>query len=419
VDPDRQDTIQYAPEFLPDGTHFLYTARSTDQRNSAVLVGSIDPKPEAQSRTALVRSFWGAQYASSAEAGAGYVLFMRDDTLMAQPMDLRRLVTTGQAVPVAEHIEDGRAFSVSGNGVLVFQQQSTKARLTWFDREGAAAGTIGDLDFFRTLALSRDGTRALLATGPFEQASNLWLLDLAHGLRTRIGLSSASEDEPVWTPAGDRVIFASNRGGGNFDLYQQAVNSAGAAEVLCQSAQDKLPLSCSRDGRYLLYSVNSRSTGSDIWLLPLEGPRKPLPFLQTEADKASARFSPDSRWVAYTSNESGRNEIYVRSFSMKPGVLAVESGDKHLISDSGGVSPRWRGDGRELYYLRAADQMLMAVEIAGESGFRAGHPHAIGAAITRAWDAAPDGKSFLATVLANPKPQPYTVVLNWQATLKR
>jgi eukaryotic-like serine/threonine-protein kinase len=434
VDPARQDTIQYSPRFLPDGTHFLYTRRSTDERNSDVLIGSIDAKPEAQSSAPLVKSFWGAHYSPSGDPNSGYVLFMRDSTLMAQPMDPRRLVTTGQAVPVAEHIDDGRAFSVSGSGVLVFQSQSLTSRLTWFDREGKEVATVGNPDFFRWVRVSPDGTRAVLASGAFGTASNLWMLDLSSGLRTRFGLSTANEQNPIWTPAGDRVIFASNRAGGKFDLYQQPVNGAGTAEIIYQSAEDKWPSSCSPDGRFLLYVVSSRATGFDIWLLPLDGTRTPLSFLQTEANENSPRFSPDGHWVAYTSNESGRDEVYVRSFSMKPGAAAVESGDKHMISDSGGTTLQWRADGREFYYIRASDRMPMAVDIMSQAGFRAGRPHpvietgplsvmnapnAIASDQSVLWDAARDGKRFLAALRVNNKPEPYTVILNWQFAVKR
>jgi hypothetical protein len=191
VDRARHDVIHYSPWFLPDGRHFLYTRRSLDERNSAVLIGAIDAKPEEQNSRPLVNSFWGAHYASSAYPNAGYLLFIRESTLMAQPMNSQRLALTDPAVPVAEQIDDGRAFSVSNNGVLVFHPESLIRRLTWFDRGGKQLGTIGDADFFRSVSLSPDGTRAILATGRLGQASNLWLVDASSGARTRFGLNSA------------------------------------------------------------------------------------------------------------------------------------------------------------------------------------------------------------------------------------
>jgi eukaryotic-like serine/threonine-protein kinase len=411
------------PHFLPDGIHFLYTRRAPDGRKSAVRIGSITARPEAQTTAALVNSPWGAFYARSTDPGNGHLLFIRDSTLMAQPMNPRELVLTGPAVPVADHIDDGRAYSVSGNGVLVFQQQSLKRQLTWADRQGKSSGTIGDPEFFGGANISPDGTRAILWIRPFDQAANLWLMDLRSGLRTRIGLSSANEFSAVWTPTGDRVIFASDRSGGRLDLYQQAVNGAGP-EPLFRSDEDKLPTSCSPDGRLLLYSSRSRTSGSDIWLLPLEGPYRPISFLQSDADESDARISPDGHLVAYISNESGRPEVYIRSFATKPGAVGVELGEKHLISDSGVVGPpRWRTDGRELYYVRPAGGMLMAVDIAAQSEFRAGPPrplfHSVEPDTVPVWDVTPDGKRFLVAMEGNTTPGPYTVILNWQATLKR
>ena len=141
VDPERQETIHYSPSFLPDGRHFLYTRRSFDEKSSAICLGSVDAKPEQQNPRPLVNSYWGAKYAASADPGSGYMLFMREDTLMAQPFENRRLELTGKAVPVAEQIADGRAFSVSANGVLVFHRDAGYTQLTWYDREGKILGT--------------------------------------------------------------------------------------------------------------------------------------------------------------------------------------------------------------------------------------------------------------------------------------
>jgi Tol biopolymer transport system component len=423
VDVAKQETTHYAPHFLPGGRHFIYTRRSRDDRNSVVLIGAIDGKAGDQSSKPLVNTVWGAQYAPSEDPNVGYLLFIRESTLMAAPMDPRRFELKGQAVPVAEHMDDGRAFSVSGNGVLVFHQEVLNTRLTWFDRDQKTAGTVGDPDSFRAISLSPDGSRAIIASGKLGQPSNLWLLDLSGGSRTRLGLSSASEGAPVWSRDGDRVLFSSNRNGAAFDLYQQKVNGVGSAELLYKSAQDKIPTSCSRDGRFLLYTVISPQTGSDIWALPLEGTRKPLLFLGTEADEGAAHFSPDGHWVAYTSNESGRNEVYVRSFSVDSAMTAVESSEKRMISQGGGTSPRWRGDGSELYYVRPADHMLVAVDIVSKPAFRVGQPRSSGVKFlpdsAPVWDATADGKRFLAAVFPETKTEPYTVVLNWQAVLKK
>ena len=202
------------------------------------------------------------------------------------------------------------------------------------------------------------------------------------------------------------------------------MNGTGGSELLFRSDEDKFPTSCSPDGRFVLYYSNSRTTGSDIWLLPLEGPHRPIPLLQTEADESRAFFSPDGHWVAYLSNESGKDEVYVRSFTIKPGSNGVELGEKHLISDSGAIgSVRWRSDGRELYYVRPAGGMLMALDITTQSGFRAGPPRTlfqcVGPDKVPVWDGSADGKRFLVAKQGNTTPGQYNVVLNWQAMLKR
>jgi Tol biopolymer transport system component len=192
-----------------------------------------------------------------------------------------------------------------------------------------------------------------------------------------------------------------------------------------KSDEDNTPTSWSGDGRFLLYTVrnpNPKSHG-EIWVLPLEGGKKPVPFLITEFDEISARFSPDGHWVAYASNESGQSEVYVRSFSINSAGTAVEAGGKWQISNGIGEQPHWRGDGRELYYRSPTDGNVMAVEIATNPSFRHGVPKTLGVTTTRslgtfAWDAAPDGERFLKLAFKN-GPAPFTFVLNWQGALKK
>ena len=199
-------------------------------------------------------------------------------------------------------------------------------------------------------------------------------------------------------------------------------------ELLLKSSEDKLPTSWSRDGRFLLYTTSDPKTRkSGLWVLPLEGDKKPFPFLRTEFNNEDGQFSPDGRWVAYFSDESGRNEIYVRTFSPDSTAAASDTGGKWLISTGGGSEPRWRGDGKELYYL-APDGKLMAVEITTNPVFRAGAPNALfqtppqGAFTTLgySWVLTPDGKRFLFLAPVEQTGQaPFTVVLNWQAGLKK
>ena len=411
VDPARQDTIAYAPCFLSDGQHFVYTRRSRDERRSSIYLGSVDAKPEQQSSRPLVNSFWGPQYAPSQDPGTGHLLFISGETLMTQPFDNRRLELMGQAAPIAEQIGDGRAFSSSKTGVLVFHRSaSPDLQLTWYDREGNVLGVVGDSGYYRSVSLSPDGSRAVSSRNLEGQASNLWVTDLLRGTSARFAPGSTSDLNPIWSPDGNRILFSSNPER-PFNLYQKPADGVKDTEVLLSSGEDKLPTSWSRDGRFLLYTVIHPKTLNDIWVLPLEGDRKPAPFLVTEFNEQAARFSPDGNWVAYVSDESGQAEVYVRSFSMG-------SGGKWLISNGGGSAPRWRGDGRELYYA-APGGRLQAVDIVTSPVFRPGTPQPLGLTTVEAWDASPDGKRFLVAAPKPGKPEPFTVVLNWQAGLKK
>ncbi len=428
-DPARKEQSHFGPSFLPDGRHFVYIRASTDPERSAIYLGSVDAKPERQSSKPLVFSHYSPWYAPSADPNAGFLLFIRDGTLMAQRFDNRRLELTGQATAIAGQVaEAGSAgygpFSASSNDALVFGQSTSSIRqLTWYDREGKVLGTVWEPGDYAGLALSPDGTR--LAFGKNNRStlsSNIWLLDLSRGTSTRFTFGSAKDSQPVWSPDGSRIIFSSNRDG-PYNLYQKLVSGVKDEEVLLKSSEDKSPDSWSRDGHFLLYSALNAKTKYDSWVLPLEGDRKPVPFLITEFQEGLARFSPDGRWVAYTSDETGTYEVYVRSFSMNSGGTATQSSGKWQISNGSGLDPHWRGDGRELYY-RSVEGRVMAVEIVTHPEFRSGKPQPLGpqAPLENApamWDSTADGKRFLLAQVTKPGPEQYTVVLNWQAELKK
>jgi Tol biopolymer transport system component len=288
--------------------------------------------------------------------------------------------------------------------------------LTWYDREGKSLGIAREPGDYQNPALSPDGRQLAVTKGrPLDTATNIWLLDFARGASTRLTFGSLAENSPVWAPDGSRIVFSSNRDG-PFDLYQKPASGGKGEEVLFKSSADKAATSWSPDGRFLLYSVRNPKTKSDIWVLPLFGDRKPVPFLETEFDESGAQFSPDGHWVAYLSNESGRLEVYVRPFSVNADGSVAEPGGKWQISNEGGTGPRWRGDGRELFYR--APSGVMAVEIAAGPAFRAGETcpeeiHARSPVVSSA-----DGSRFL-TLVPRSGPRPYTVVVNWQAGLKK
>ena len=421
VDSARQERSHYCPSFLPDGRHFVYNRRSYDAQKSAIYLGSTDAKPEQQSLQPLVASNWGPPYAPSADPRTGYLLFMREGTLMAQPFDSLRLQLKGQASSVAEQVSDLGAgtggyggFSASDNDVLVFRPRLDDRQLTWYGREGKVLGTAGDTANYQGLALSPDGMRVALSRTS-GRATNIWLLNLAQDTSTRFTFGSATDADPLWSPDGTRIIFRS----GN-DLYQKLASGANDAELLLKAGSPQFPLSLSRDGRFLLFEVADPKAGNGVWLLPLKGDKKPVPFLLDKSGEDDARFSPDGHWVAYDSNESGQLEIYVRSFAMNADGTAVKHGGKWQISNGGGLTPRWRGDGRELYY-RARDRRVMAVAIATEPEFRPGKPEPLGffASLGDMWDCTADGRRFLVVTAKGKDQAPFTVVLNWQAALKK
>jgi eukaryotic-like serine/threonine-protein kinase len=424
VDPARQEQFHGRPSFLPDGRHFLYIRTSANPEYSGIYIGSLDIKPQDQDRKRLLPGRLGVLYVPSSDPASGHVLFLREATLMAQPFDTRKLELTAQPVPVAEQVGNNGAitafFWASDNGTLAYRGGGQVNRqFTWLDRSGNVSSRVGDPGPHGDLALSPDGTRVASFRG--DQQADIWLYEFARGVSTRFTFAASVERYPLWSPDGSRLVFSSNRGG-HYDLYQKASNGTGEDELLFKSDQDKQPTSWSRDGRFLLFNSLDPKTTSDIWVLPLEGDRKPVPFLHTEFIEAQAAFSPDGRWVAYASLESGGPEVYVRPFSPPGAAGSTSVSGKWQISKAGGVNPRWRGDGKELFYS-TQDGRVMAVEVTANPSFQAGIPQPLFNVAPNASNlqVTPDGKRFL---IAAPPQQtnaevPITVLLNWPALLKK
>jgi Tol biopolymer transport system component len=417
-----KETSHRWPYFLPDGRHFLFLS----QPSNVVYAGALD-SPDL---TRVVNADSRALYAP------GYLLFLREDTLVAQPFDARRLETTGEAVPIAEDVRvnatNGRAaFTVSESGVLVYRTGSISepAALTWFDRAGKVLGMVGQAKDYRGLDLSPDGRR--IAVHLHESVSGgaggggLWIIDLTRGTESRFTLTSSHDASPHWSPDGSRIVFGSTEGTSS-DLYVKPAGGATPAEVLLKTDEAKGPRSWSTDGRFIVYDSAGVKTSSDIWVLPLEGDRKPIPFLTTPAVEGQGELSPDSRWMVYTSNESGRFDIYVQPFPA--------TGGKWLVSTDGGLEPHWRHDGKELYYVSLGPQRkLMAVDVKTQGeAFEASVPHTLfdiaGTTVTSPgpltrtgnYVASSDGQKFLATIQPSAQiSNPLTVVVNWAAGLKQ
>jgi hypothetical protein len=420
---DSLNTTHRWPYFLPDGRHFLYLALRPGGKSEAngIYVASLDRKMNRF----LLRASSNAAYA------LGYLLFLRDKTLMAQAFDDKRLQLTGDAFPVAEQVQYDSllwrgVFSVSQNGILAYQGGGTGragTQLVWLDRTGKQIGAVGELEFYFTQNVSPDGQKlAVQIADPQKQDTDIWLYELSGGTRNRFTFDSsidANDANPVWSPDGSRIVFASNRKG-HFDLYQKASSGGAREEVLLQSNDDKRPTSWSPDGRFIAYDSRDpkRETRGDICVLPLFGDRKPFPFLQTNFEEDSAQFSPDGRWIAYSSDESGKYEIYVAPF---PG-----PGGKWQVSTSGGVFPVWRRDGTELFYLALDSSAFMAAEVKTKGSTFEVHEvrllfrRQVRTVAGNGYNVSSDGLRFLVNSIppAEQNPVPITLVTNWTGGLR-
>ncbi|MBA2259339.1 MAG: serine/threonine-protein kinase [Acidobacteria bacterium] len=426
LDPARKEEFHLLPTFLPDGRHFVYLRIAPGAPdNSGSYVGTLDAKPEDQSPQRLLPYQVGLTYAAAGDSGPGRLLFLREGTLMAQPFDARRLAFAGDPVPVAERVgsfRDGGFFAVSDNGVLVYRTADTDSQLAWFDRQGAISGRVSEPGGFRDAALSPDGARAVASrTNPQDTAkADLWLFDLSRGSgATRLTLGTGIAEFPLWSPDGKRIVFTF----GNSVLRQKLASGEGTEQELFRSnsAGGVQATDWSPDGRFLLYTaVTSMTTTWDLWVLPGDG-SKPVPFVRTQFAEDQGRFSPTGPWVAYVSNESGPSEVYVRGFSADFNSGSASTGGRVLVSRGGGTAPRWRRDGRELFYL-GPDGKMMAVDVTAREEFQVGRPTPLfpippGAIVG---DVTADGKRFLFVTPVKPSASvPFTVVLNWTTGLKK
>jgi len=364
LDASRQETYHRYPHFLPDGRRFLYTVHAAQREASGIYAASLDSK--STKRILSVASL--AAYAPGEGSGPGHLLFVRDGTLMAQPFDLHRLELASQAFPLAEGISYnlaiGANFSVSHNGVLAYGgSASISTELRWFDRSGKPLDRAVPPAPYWDFDLSPDEKR--VAVTHASAAMDIWLVDLARAVPTRFTFEPGIDLYPNWSPDGSRIAFSSDREGVS-NIYSKVSSGAGRDELLLKTPLPKVISDWSPDGRYILYSANNPKTKADLWVLPLTGDRAPrappFPFLETEFNERQGSFSPDGRFLAYVSDESGRLEVYVRPFSEAPSGPPSGPGAKTRISTAGGADPRWRRDGKELFF-HGEDRKLMAVEV--------------------------------------------------------
>jgi Tol biopolymer transport system component len=419
--PGGQEQYHAFPSLLPDGRHFLFWRRASPE-TTGIYVGSLDARPEEQTGRRVLPDSSAPIYVEGSDGGPGTILFVREGTLMAQSFDAGKLEPKGNAVPVGEDLLNSYSFSASRDGKLVYLTAAgSKAQLTWLDRQGNTLGTLGKAGrVFGNLRISPDGTQlAANHSEPGFQA-DIWVVDLATGTPARLTTDPASDTAPVWSGDGKRIAFSSNREGTN-NLYLRAADSAGSDELLLKTGERKSPLDWSRDGRFLLFSVLTAKS-SDVWVLPMDagpaGERKRLPYLRTDANEGAARFSPDGRFVAYVSDESGANEVYVRPFDAASPEASGSGAGKVKVSPNGGTDPHWALNGKEITYI-TPDRKLWSVDVTLTPEFRPGAHHPLGETHRGSNAMTPDNQRILNDAPVGAQQPSATVVLNWQAGLKK
>jgi len=443
-----QQQGHWAPHFLPDGRLLFFVAGAAE--TTGIYLGTLEGSPPTRLTSADSAGAYLTVGALSAAASAegGWLLWVRAGTLVAQQLDLATTALTGEPLTIADGVavdeRFGMAVSVTAAGQVAYRAGVGRRQLTWVDRAGTARGTVGDTDggvesstvsFNGAPRVSPDGRRVVVAR-TLQGNQDIWLLD---GPRmTRLTFDAGRDVLPVWSPDGTRIAFRSSRTGAG-DIYLTPTGGAGVDERLVASNESDTPNSWFPDGRFLLYQhTDPQTRTTDLWVVPVAADRTPSVFLKTPFREAYGAFSPDGRWVAYQSNESGRMDVYVRPF-VAPGTegeaLRRPSGQppeavaaQWQVSTAGGVYPAWRRDGKELYYLNPAGAM-MAVPIAVNGAsvdpgapVMLFHTHIAGGGVDaqqgRNYDVAPDGRFLINTVLDDVI-APITLLMNWRPDAKR
>jgi eukaryotic-like serine/threonine-protein kinase len=417
------------PKFLPDGRRFLYI--DPVGANVSTFLGSLDTKPGSPHLLPIASDFGNNDYVPPSNAGApGYLLLIRAQTLMAQPVSPDTLEPSGEAFPIAEQVSTVPGagyylYSASRNGIIAYMAGTPNLRQhALFDRHGKQIAAIGaPANTEGRVALSPD-EKHMISESASAGMADLWITELERGTQSRFTFDSGNI-APVWSPDGSSVVFASNRGAGGADVqvYQKLANQTGQDELVVRSENLQIPSDFTHDGRFVIVRQSSPRTGYDVFAIPMSGDKKPIPLVQTRFNEMEGVVSPDGRWLAYASDESGHYEIYVQPFA--PGGSKAPSG-KWQISLGGGRDPHWRGDSRELFYV-SADRKMTAVEVkTSGGGFAPGTPSALFEAriftegtISR-YAVSADGQRFL--MAADPEASteaPIHITVNWLAAVKK
>jgi eukaryotic-like serine/threonine-protein kinase len=378
LDQSRQESEHMAPDFLPDGRHYIFLAVSSKANESAIYVGSLDSKE----RTRLLPSDSRAVYAAP-----GYLLFNRGNAVFAHAFDADSLTLSGEAIRVADGVPlygagtpgapAGAAssltrnaiFAVSQTGVLIHRSGANATEqpaaagnqraIVWIDRSGARVGQLGSPGTYAGLDLSPDGKRFAVHRHEGVGGDN-WSFDLAPGRMQRLTFDTTQDNSsPIWSPDGKQIVFASRRDANKWGLYVKSADGTGSEELIVESDTPKAPSSWAPDGKLIVYTQIEAAGNLEVFAVPVAGERKPIPLLQSEFNETFAQVSPDGKWLAYQSNETGRPEIYLRPFPEGPG--------KWQVSTDGGQFPRWGRGGRELYFTQPPNMWMAEIRVTGSA----------------------------------------------------
>jgi serine/threonine protein kinase len=420
LDHNTHETAQLGPHFLPDGRHLIYLSRNADATKSGINVRTLDSGESKQ----LVRTNSVAAFAPP-----GYLLYLNDDeVLMARPFDANGITFKGDAMPLLPDriaintLINRPGFSTSANGLMAYRTAANPSRrLTWFDRSGKKIGSAGPAGIYAELSISPDEKTIAVEKTVSTTKSDIWLIDAASGGMTKFTFGDSLNGSPLWFPDSRQILF--NAGPpGRLDIYSKEANGAGQEKLFYHSPAGSIayPEDLSPDGKMLILRMVDSVGNADLWTLPAGGDQKATPYLATKTNEIDGQISPDGRWLAYASNETGRYEVYVQSFP--------NPGGKRQVSTSGGHQPRWRHDGKELFYL-ALDSNITVVSVKGDASLETSAPQSlfevrfprasIPSAVGRTqYYVSPDGQRFLVN-MSEETVDPITTIVNWPSLLKK
>jgi len=430
IDATRRETGHGYPQFLPDGKRFLFFIASGDPGIQGVYSASLDHPGEHK---LIVRTSAKGVFVPGNHNFPDYLLWMQDQTLLAQRFNTRTARVEGDPASVAENVGTNpsnpirSAYWASDAGLLIYfsTAAAAKRRILMLARDGKQVLEVPE-DSFMRVALAPGSEQIAVAKADYSAPQgniDVWVREFSRGVMTRLTFDAGNDDFPIWSPDGKQLAFVSNRDGTS-QIYIKDASGAGKEERLTSSPGLKFVLDWSKDGKYILYREQNPGTGRDLMAIPVmptNGERKPITVVQTPFAESTGALSPDGQWIAYASNDSGTNEIFVQSF---PGTPGGPSG-RWQVSSGGGYDVKWRGDSREIYY-ESLDGKMVAVEVQGSpQGIRAQQRRELFSTnftrnSLREFDVTPDGQRFL--LIANPRAESadhLTVVSNWQAALRK